>query len=472
MALPIRLRLSMWYLVVLCSSLAVFGLVIFAGVQKSIATIVDGDLQDRLRAAKVFIAQQVPIEHGKDLQDEFQEYSASQPGGELLQISDDSHNWIFQSPSIQKYGIAPPVSATAADDQSKPEFQTMGSLRVISGGTFLNGKSYYAQIATDVSRFNLFLNRLKWLLLISTPFAIALALAGGYWLSGRALNPVKQIIASARLIGAEELSMRVDVPAAADEMRLLAETLNEMLHRIESTFKRITQFTADASHELRTPVAIIRTTAELALRHQRDQEEYKQSLRHILDEAEHTGLLIDDLLTLTKTDSSPRFVTRSANLAGLAEAAYVKAKHLAAERQISFSLEIGRNDIYLDGDPEALLRMFFALFDNAVKYTPIGGEVRAFFDVRDHAAVFEVRDSGIGIPPDALPHIFERFYRADAARTRAAKELVWVWPLPKQSRTLTMARFRQRARTARDQFSRSHLHPFPLPQRKYCRNRN
>jgi signal transduction histidine kinase len=212
--------------------------------------------------------------------------------------------------------------------------------------------------------------------------------------------------------------MRVNVPAAADEMRLLAETLNEMLHRIESSFRRITQFTADASHELRTPVAIIRTTAELALRHQRDQEEYKQSLRHILDEAEHTGLLIDDLLTLTKTDASPRFVTRSANLAGLAEAAYVKAKHLAAERQISFSLEIGRNDIYVDGDPEALLRMFFALFDNAVKYTPTGGDVRAFFDVRNHVAIFEIYDSGIGIPPDALPHIFERFYRADAARTR------------------------------------------------------
>jgi signal transduction histidine kinase len=114
-------------------------------------------------------------------------------------------------------------------------------------------------------------------------------------------------------------------------------------------------------------------------------------------------------------------VTRPANLAGLAEAAYAKAKHLAAERQISFSLEIGRNDIYLDGDPEALLRMFFALFDNAVKYTPIGGEVRAFFDVRNHAAVFEVRDSGIGIPPDALPHIFERFYRADEARTRRSE---------------------------------------------------
>ena len=126
MALPIRLRLSMWYLVVLCSSLAVLGLVIFAGVQKSIATIVDGDLQDRLRAAKVFIAQQVPIEHGKDLQDEFQEYSASQPGGELLQISDDSHNWIFQSPSIQKYGIAPPRSGAPANDRSIPEFQTMG----------------------------------------------------------------------------------------------------------------------------------------------------------------------------------------------------------------------------------------------------------------------------------------------------------------------------------------------------------
>lgn len=421
MALSIRLRLSVWYLAVLCASLAVLGSVIFVGVQKSVAIIVDGDLQDRLRAAKLFMAQQIPNAVGKDLQDEFQEYSASQPGGELLQISDDSHSWIFQSPSIQKYSIAPFTPLKAGGDQPQNEFKTIGSLRLISGITFLNGKSYSVQIATDVSKFNLLLQQLKWLLLISTPFAIAFALAGGYWLSGRALKPVRQITERARMISAEELSLRVHVPKAADEMRLLAETLNEMLERIETSFNRITRFTADASHELRTPVAIIRTTAELALRHKRDEREYQQALLDILDEAERTGSLIDDLLTLAKTDSpNPQLVMRPADLAGIAENAYTKAKHLAEQRQITLSLEIGRREVYLNGDAEALSRMFLVLFDNAVKYSPVGGKVEAVFDIRGDLAVFEVRDSGIGIPSDALPHIFERFYRADTARTRGS----------------------------------------------------
>jgi len=203
-------------------------------------------------------------------------------------------------------------------------------------------------------------------------------------------------------------------------MRLLAETLNDMLERIETSFHRITRFTADASHELRTPVAIIRTTAELALRHKRDEREYRQALLNILDEAERTGSLIDDLLSLARTDSpNPQVVMRSADLARIAENAYAKATHLAAQNKITLSLEINKREVYLDGDPEALSRMFLVLFDNAVKYSPVGSEVKAVFDVRGDRAVFEIRDSGIGITPDALPHIFERFYRADSARTRS-----------------------------------------------------
>jgi len=123
---------------------------------------------------------------------------------------------------------------------------------------------------------------------------------------------------------------------------------------------------------------------------------------------------------LAKTDSPAVLaVRRSVNVADVAEQAYIKAKHLAAERQISLSLDISTRDVFLDGDPDSLSRMFLALFENAVKYTPTGGQVKAGFAVCNDAAVFAITDSGIGIPPDALPHIFERFYRADTARTRS-----------------------------------------------------
>jgi heavy metal sensor kinase len=419
MNLSIRMRLSAWYFLVLCFSLAILGCVIFLGAQKNVSRIIDGDLRARLRATHTFMEQQIPKESGKDLQDEFQEYSASQPGGELLQISDASGNWIFQSPSIQSYSIPPGLTGHPRGDASGETLQTLGFLRIISGVIKLNGSVYRVQIGTDVSKFHLFLQQLKWLLLISTPVAIGLALAGGYWLSGRALKPVRQITERARSISAEELSLRLDVPQAADEMRSLAETLNEMLGRIESSFKKITQFTADASHELRTPVAIIRTTAEVALRHQRDEKEYRQSLSDILEEAKRTSSLLDDLLALARSDSPGwQFAMERANISEIIEIAHSKAQHLAAERRVSLSLQTDARDVFIDGDLDALARMFLVLFDNAVKYTPTGGQVSALFSVRQGTPVFEIRDSGIGIPENALPHIFERFFQADASHTR------------------------------------------------------
>jgi heavy metal sensor kinase len=419
--LSIRMRLSAWYLVVLCLSLAILTGSIFWAAQRNVSKLIDGDLRARLKATQAFMEQQITGDTSKDvkdLQDEFEEFSASQPGGELLQISDASGRWIFQSPSIQRFNIRPgPWNPNAKS--SIDALGTLGLLRIITGTVTIKGNLYNVQLATDVSKFHLFLEQLKWLLLISTPLAIALALAGGYWLSGRALQPVRQITEQARLIGAEELSLRLDVPPAADEMRLLTETLNEMLGRIESSFKKITQFTADASHELRTPVAIIRTTAEVALRHRRDEKEYRQSLLDILEEAKRTSSLLDDLLALTRSDSGVwQFAKKPANIAEIVQSAHSKAQLLAAEKDISFSLHKETKDAYIEGDEEALSRMFLVLFDNAIKYTPSGGHVVSSFSVRDGSPVLEIRDSGIGIPKNALAHIFERFFQVDASRTR------------------------------------------------------
>jgi heavy metal sensor kinase len=419
--LSIRMRLSAWYLLVLCLSLAILAGSIFWAAQKSISRLIDGDLRARLKTTEAFMEQQIP-EHPSndltDLQDEFQEFSASQPGGELLQISDASGRWIFRSPSIQKFDIRPRPSTPNASS-SIDTLENLGLLRLITGTVIIKGNLYNVQLAADVSKFQLFLTQLKWLLLISTPLAIALALVGGYWLSGRALYPVRQITERARFITGEELSLRLDVPKPADEMRALTETLNEMLGRIESSFKKITQFTADASHELRTPVALIRTTAEVALRHRRDEEEYRQSLLDILEEAKRTSSLLDNMLALASSDSGGwQFVRKRANIAEIIQSTHSKAQLLAAEKGISFSLHIATSDIYIEGDEEALSRMFLVLFDNAIKYTPAGGRVACSFTLSDGTPILEVRDSGIGIPKDALDHIFERFFQVNASRTR------------------------------------------------------
>ncbi|HEV2963438.1 MAG TPA: ATP-binding protein [Candidatus Angelobacter sp.] len=417
MRFPIRVRLTSWYLAVLCFCLAILGSVIFLAARASVSKIIDSDLRARLSATRSFMEQQIPSAPPSELQDEFQEYSASQPGGALLQIKDESGAWIFRSLSMQKYAIVLPPSGPDGNSQFASVARGNQSLRIIAGKIAVNGKTYAVQIGADTTNFMLVLQRLKWLLLISTPLAIGLALAGGYWLSSRALAPVRRVTQTARSIGGDELSRRVEVPQTGDELQFLAQTLNAMLARIESSFKRMTQFTADASHELRTPVTIIRTTAEIALRQKRDEEMYRKALKEVLEEAERTSSLIDDLLTLARADSAAQQLALApTNVAEVMEMAFSKTKFLATEKAVAVSLQIVRRDLWIEGNQEALLRLFLVLFDNAVKYTPAGGRVSAVLDVVKGRAVFRIQDSGIGIPPEDLPHVFERFYRADKAR--------------------------------------------------------
>ena len=202
-------------------------------------------------------------------------------------------------------------------------------------------------------------------------------------------------------------------------MQRLSETFNQMMDRLETAFKRITQFTADASHELRTPTALIRTTAELSLRRDRNTAEYREALGQVLEEAERMGILIDSLMTLARMDSGAESLSYTiVDVASILRAASSAGQPLADSKQIRFEREIPDEPIPVYGDPHALRRLFLILIDNAVKYTPTGGRVSIALRATGNDAVVQVRDTGIGISQEDLPFIFERFYRADKARSR------------------------------------------------------
>jgi heavy metal sensor kinase len=251
------------------------------------------------------------------------------------------------------------------------------------------------------------------------PLLVILASLLGYWLSGRSLAPVNRIIETAGLIGAQNLSSRLEVPKARDELRRLTETLNAMLSRIEASFKRITQFTADASHDLRTPVAVIRATAEITLRRPRTQEEYRRALSRILETSVDTSELLENLLTLARADAGAvGMEMRTLDLAAHVQKARERAALLGLEKALDVTASTPSEPVWVKADAIAIDRLLLILLDNAVKYSPSGGRCEIALSRSENHAHITVRDSGVGIPEPELNNIFDRFYRVDRVRSK------------------------------------------------------
>jgi heavy metal sensor kinase len=264
------------------------------------------------------------------------------------------------------------------------------------------------------------LERFRLILLLATPVLLILASGGGYWLSTRALAPVDGISRAAQRISIENLNERLNVPQTGDQLQRLSETLNAMLARLASSVLRMKQFTADASHELRAPVSLIRATAEVAVQ-KRDRRagEYLQALDEILEEAERTSQVVDSLMLLARADSGGEtFEYADADTRTIVQEAADQGEKLARNHGLAFSAGLPKGPVQIQADSAALRRALLILLDNAVKYTPRNGSIRIDLETSEDFAVISVSDTGIGIAETDLPHIFDRFWRADKARSR------------------------------------------------------
>jgi heavy metal sensor kinase len=414
--LPIRLRLTAWYFAILAVVLSAFGISAYLEMRHSIHRTVDEELQIRAEGVHQLIERTIQRGAEDDLEEGLREHTELRQGGALLQVSDEQGNWLYRSPVMSDYGVPKPATIP------RRAVDFMGGqvpLRIWNLKVNVAGQSYLIQSAFEMDDFYGALEHFALLLFISIPLLLLCAAAGGYWISTRALAPVDQITQTARTISAQNLSSRLVVPNTGDELQRLSETLNGMLGRLEDAFKKITQFTADASHELRTPVAVMRTRTELSLRKARSAEEYRDVIAEVLAELEKTSALIDQLMFLARADSGAETLHFSAtNVSEVLREACHQGSALAEAKQIGFQEQISRDSMWIRGDASSLRRLFLILIDNAVKYTPASGQVEVSLQRNDGYAVAQVRDTGIGISETDLPNVFERFYRADKARTR------------------------------------------------------
>lgn len=418
--LSIGLRLTLWYVAIFALAQLIFGVGMWFILRHHLYDIANDTLENQADDVKNFMAAQKPDASTAKLQEETAEEYDLEHSGAYLQIYSGNGRWIYRSPFL----VANPLATFEPGAVEKRFFEDrqLGGqpLRFIVDKLEVNDQVYTVETGLLIDDVVGTLSAFRAYLLMFAPLVLTVAAGGGYWLNRKALSPVDALVRTARLISGTNLSGRLEKVNTGDELQRLSDTLNEMLDRIETAFLRITQFTADASHELRTPISLVRTEAELALRRSRSEVEYQEALRHILLEAERTTSLIEHLLALARADSGGEVLhLDEVDLHKMLAVVSEGWKRVAAESNLQFTASIAPKELFVLGDQAALRRVVDILLDNAFKYTPSPGTVNLSLIQDGEYAVIDVQDSGVGIAVNEQDRIFERFYRVDKARSRA-----------------------------------------------------
>jgi heavy metal sensor kinase len=417
--LSIGVRLTLWYVAIFAVGELVFGASMFLILRHNLYDLVDDGLESQIEDLKNFLVAQPKDATPAKLREGMAAIYDHEHAGDFLEVHDQSGELIYRSRFLQTHELV----LMQPDQVNRPLLKT----RRINGEHFrfafeklnVDGRVYTLEMGAAADDAFETLQLFRSYLLIFALLLLLVSAGVGYWMSRKALAPVDALVRTARDISGTNLHRRLQTLKTGDELQRLTDTLNEMLDRIESAFQKITQFTADASHELRTPVSLIRTEAELALRRSRTEAEYEESLRQILQEAERTTLLIEQLLELARADSGRgSLIMQPVDLPAVVRSVVSGWQQVAAARNLQFSTDIYKLDASVMGDATLLRRLADILLDNAFKYTPSPGSVRLALEVREETAVITVQDSGAGIAQEDQEKIFERFYRVDKARSR------------------------------------------------------
>jgi len=292
------------------------------------------------------------------------------------------------------------------------------TFRIINAPTYREGKlTYIIQVATHTRFVRKSLSNFKSNMLAAFPIILVLGSLGGWVLARRSLSPIGYIASKAERITSNSLNERLATRGTDDEMDHLIRTINEMIARLESSFKRISEFTADASHELKTPLCALKGEAEVLLSKKRPLEEYQEGLAHFIERFDHLNRMINDLVLLSKFDSSQVELSMASLRLDLLVLDIGNLFEILAEQK-GVDLQVGQvQEVTILGDKVRLQQLFTNLIDNAIKYTS-DGSIRITVEKDEENAVVQVVDTGIGIPREEQEKIFKRFYRVDRSRSK------------------------------------------------------
>ena len=428
--MSIRVRLTAWYTGIMAVSLVALGLVLYALYANSLWA----RAEDALRARAEQIAMKVEPTDPQDRKDPvdalvkvesqalLERLSAA---GMMVQISDTVGNVAGRSssPGSDRIPLGPAVRRALAGKESFDRIvvANVGPILLYTSPiVYMRSIIGALQVATPVESIEEPLDRLRWLLLFLWAGALVVAAAGGHLLAVLTLAPIDRITKTARAIGTGSLGRRLHLRGANDEVRRLAQAFDEMLDRIDGTLERERQFTANVAHELRTPLTILKGELEVALRRERPPGVYREAMASMKQEVDRLVHLVEDLLILARADAGVlRLDLRPVAVDTMVRWAEGQFQAAAGEKAIALAVE-GTESLHVLGDLDWLQQVLTNLLDNAIRYTPAGGTIRLTWDRDGAFARVRVIDMGCGIAAEDLPHLFDRFYRANRVRAQAS----------------------------------------------------
>jgi two-component system OmpR family sensor kinase len=421
--LPIKWRLTIWYGVVLSLILVIFASGIFIYFKNSLQDSIDA----KIRSIGEVLSSSMTETHGASVFGNFERYLENvfgrKPKGKFIQIMDSSGRIGAKMSDIE--GETLPTSFNALERAMRGEIvyetieRTKPRLRMVTIPIMDNKKvTSVVQVGTSLEDFDETIRKLLLIIIISIPTSIIVTIVVGYFMAKKALKPVDQIRRAAVKISSSNLDEKIDIGGRRDELGRLAETFNAMIGRLKDAFQRINQFSIDVSHELKTPLTILKGETEVALRKEREKDDYQKLLLSNLEEIDRMSCIIDDLLLLSKADTKEiKLNIEEVALRDLIMDVCMNMKVVADKKDVKLQIS-ELEDVRLKGDELKLRRMLLNIVENGIKYSHIGGKVSVSSYVNDGYAKIDVKDDGIGISEEDIKYVFDRFYRADRSRKR------------------------------------------------------
>jgi heavy metal sensor kinase len=420
----LRTRMAAWYAGVLVFCLLIFSASAYLG----LARYLDSTLRNSLRSEAESIGEKLLVDVNRKgeafVTGEINEM-APEISGRLIRITRQDGTVLYQSPVPRNQAFVPsriPVLQKWSPREFSIEEANAGPAPVlIEAVPFVapEGNSFLIEVGASSRDIHAVLHGLVLTLALGMPLIIAAAVIGGILMMKRALRPLDEITSKAETITSRNFSERLPIVKTGDEIERLTTSLNRMMARLEDAFQHISRFSADVSHELRTPLTILRVELEsLTESEHRLSPTTMEVVGSALEEIARLTQIVNQLLEISRLEAGQ--ATKSISIVNAGQLAISTAEQmrlLADEKSIHLEYLVS-SEVFVEGSEGLIRQVVVNLLDNAIKYTPESGSVQLLVETRGSKAVLEVRDTGIGIPADALPHICERFYRADKARSR------------------------------------------------------